>query len=108
MKGTFICMGLYTPGGVLVKKTNSAAESRPGPPQVEDIAESYEPIQMAEFVVFVGVDGSAWMVKNRYGAKPVPHPIASAFIRKFRIHESDPLLQSLLDAGAENIEVVKD
>ena len=79
MKGHFLCYGEHVSAdGVVVVPIRYSAQNDPGPPTVADIAESYRPIQMAELVIFVGEDGSAWEIKSRYyrlARSDIPGPI---------------------------------
>jgi hypothetical protein len=76
MKGLFVCVyAEYMKRDPEVFPANEAAKRDHGPPKVTDISKSYMPIQMAERVVFIGADGSIWLMKDRYETGKFPKRI---------------------------------
>lgn len=60
-------MGQHLDNGLEVHRTTIQANKSSDPPSVGDIAVSLWPIQDADYVIFVGDDGSVWEIKNRFG-----------------------------------------
>lgn len=64
MKGQFICFPAL--GGIPTIHATRYDAPDYGPPRVGDIGECYEPIQMADHVLFIADGGSIWLLKDRH------------------------------------------
>jgi hypothetical protein len=63
MRGNFIC---FHPGGKVSIHLSNKMSWMQSEPRIEDISQSYRPIQEAERVLFIGDDGSVYLMKDRY------------------------------------------